>query len=132
MFEGELFITGRIKDLLIVDGSNHYPDDIESTIQEITGGRVVAIAVPDADGEKLVTIVEFASWGHSGQEAIDKLRSVKREITSAISRAHRVRVADVVLVATGSIPVTTSGKVRRSSCVERYRNDGFTRLDRSA
>ncbi|MCV7112308.1 AMP-binding protein, partial [Mycolicibacterium setense] len=47
MFEGELFITGRIKDLLIVDGSNHYPDDIESTIQEITGGRVVAIAVPD-------------------------------------------------------------------------------------
>ncbi len=132
MFEGELFITGRIKDLLIVDGSNHYPDDIESTIQEITGGRVVAIAVPDADGEKLVTIVEFASWGHSGEEAIDKLRSVKREITSAISRAHRVRVADVVLVATGSIPVTTSGKVRRSSCAERYRSDGFTRLDRSA
>ena len=45
--EGELFIMGRIKDLLIVYGRNHYPDDIESTIQEITGGRAAAIAVPD-------------------------------------------------------------------------------------
>ena len=44
--DGELFIVGRIKDLLIVDGRNHYPDDIEATIQEITGGRVAAIAVP--------------------------------------------------------------------------------------
>ena len=46
IFDDELFITGRIKDLLVVYGSNHYPDDIEATIQEITGGRVVAIAVP--------------------------------------------------------------------------------------
>ena len=45
--DGELFIIGRIKDLLIVDGRNHYPDDIEATIQEITGGRVAAISVPD-------------------------------------------------------------------------------------
>ena len=43
---GELFIIGRIKDLLIVDGRNHYPDDIEATIQEITGGRVAAISIP--------------------------------------------------------------------------------------
>ena len=42
--DGELFIVGRIKDLLIVDGRNHYPDDIEATIQEITGGRVAAIS----------------------------------------------------------------------------------------
>ena len=45
--EGELFIIGRIKDLLIVYGRNHSPDDIEATIQEITRGRCVAIAVPD-------------------------------------------------------------------------------------
>ena len=45
--DGELFIIGRIKDLLIVDGRNHYPDDIEATIQEITGGRVAAISIPD-------------------------------------------------------------------------------------
>ena len=129
IFEGELFITGRIKDLLVVDGANHYPDDIEATIQEITGGRVVAIAVPDDRTEKLVTIIELTKSGHTDEEAIDRLRTVKREVTSAISRSHRVRVADVVMVALGSIPVTTSGKVRRSACVERYLNHEFTRLN---
>src|SRR5262249_6199716 len=115
IFEGELFITGRIKDLLIVDGSNHYPDDIEATIQEITGGRGVAIAVPDDRTEKLVTIVELMKRGHTDEEAMDKLRAVKREVTSAISRSHCLRVSDVVMVPPGSIPVTTSGKVRRSA-----------------
>ncbi|BBX97595.1 AMP-binding protein [Mycobacterium lacus] len=129
IFEGELFITGRIKDLLVVDGSNHYPDDIEATIQEITDGRVVAIAVPDDSGEQLVVIIELTQRGYTDAEATDGLRAVKREVTSAISRSHRVRVADVVMVAPGSIPVTTSGKVRRSACVERYRNHEFTRLD---
>jgi acyl-CoA synthetase (AMP-forming)/AMP-acid ligase II len=129
IFEGELFITGRIKDLLVVDGSNHYPDDIEGTIQEITGGRVVAIAVPGDTTEKLVTVVEITKWGHTREESIDKLRTVKREVTAAISRSHRVRVSDVVMVAPGSIPVTTSGKVRRSACVERYLSSEFTRLD---
>ena len=122
-------ITGRIKDLLVVDGANHYPDDIEATIQEITGGRVVAIAVPDDRTEELVTIIELTKSGHTDEEAIDRLRTVKREVTSAISRSHRVRVADVVMVALGSIPVTTSGKVRRSACVERYLNHEFTRLN---
>ncbi|BBX72814.1 AMP-binding protein [Mycobacterium shinjukuense] len=122
IFEGELFITGRIKDLLVVDGSNHYPDDIEETIQEVTGGRVVAIAVPDDRTERLVVIVELATRGNT-------VRAVKRAVTSAVSRAHRVRVADVVLVALGSIPVTTSGKVRRSACVQRYLNHEFARWD---
>lgn len=132
MFEGELFITGRIKDLLVVDGSNHYPDDIEATIQEITGGRVVAIAVPDDRTEQLVTVIEVTKWGHPDAEASERLRTLKREVTSAISRLHRVRVADVVMVAPGSIPVTTSGKVRRSACVERYLNQEFTRVDGAA
>ena len=56
--DGELFIVGRIKDLLIIRGRNHYPEDIEATVQEITGGRVAAIAVPVDSTEKLVTVVE--------------------------------------------------------------------------
>ena len=52
MSDGELFIVGRIKDLLIVDGRNHYPDDIEATIQEITGGRAAAISVSDNQTEQ--------------------------------------------------------------------------------
>lgn len=132
IFEGELFITGRIKELLVVDGANHYPEDIEATIQEITGGRVVAIAVPDDRTEKLVTIIELMKRGRTDEEEKNRLRTVKREVSSAISRSHRLRVADVVMVAPGSIPVTTSGKVRRSASVERYLHHEFSRLDAMA
>ena len=127
MFEDELFIIGRIKDLLIVDGRNHYPDDIEATIQEITGGRVAAISIPDDASEQLVAIAELKKQGSPNNEAL--LNTVKREVTSAISMTHSVRVADLVLVPPGSLPITTSGKVRRSACVERYRLDEFSRLD---
>jgi long-chain fatty acid adenylase/transferase FadD26 len=130
--DGELFIIGRIKDLLIVDGRNHYPDDIEATIQQITRGRVAAISVPNETAEQLVAIAELKSRGGSDEESMLKLRSIRREVTSAISNTHRVRVADLVLVPQGSIPITTSGKVRRSACVERYRRDEFERLDVSA
>jgi long-chain fatty acid adenylase/transferase FadD26 len=127
--DGELFIVGRIKDLLIVDGRNHYPDDIEATIQEITGGRVAAISIPADGGEQLVAIVEQKKRGGSDEEALHRLHDIRRQVTSAISRSHGVRVADLVLVALGSIPITTSGKVRRSECAERYRRGEFVRLD---
>ena len=129
MSQGELFIVGRIKDMLIVDGRNHYPDDIEATVQEITGGRVAAISIPDERTERLVAIVELKKRGGSDEEALHRLRTVKREVASAIKKSHSVRVADLVLVPPGSIPITTSGKVRRSACVERYRQDEFSRLD---
>ena len=60
-----------------------------------------------------------------------RLRTIKREVTSAISHSHSLRVADLVLVPPGSIPITTSGKVRRSACVERYRQDEFEPLGRA-
>ena len=130
--EGELFIIGRIKDVLIVDGRNHYPDDIEATIQEITGGRVAAISVPNDGGEQLVAIVELKKRSSSNHEILERMRAVKREVTSAISKSHGLRLADLVLVPPGSIPITTSGKVRRSACGERYRQDEFSRLDTPA
>jgi acyl-CoA synthetase (AMP-forming)/AMP-acid ligase II len=126
---GELFIIGRIKDLLIVYGRNHSPDDIEATIQEITGGRCAAIAVPDDHTEKLVVIAECKKRGDSHEDAMERLAVVKRESTSAISNSHGISVADLVLVGPGSIPITTSGKVRRAACVDQYRSDDFVRLD---
>ncbi len=129
IFEGELFVTGRLKDLLVVDGSNHYPDDIEATIHEITGGRVVAISIPGDHTERLVAIIELNNRAHTDQKAVDKLRAVKREVAWAISDSHRLRIADLVPVPPGNIPITTSGKVRRSACVERYLRQEFTRLD---
>jgi fatty acid CoA ligase FadD28 len=127
--DGELFIVGRIKDLLIVYGRNHSPDDIEATIQGITKGRCVAISVPDHHTEKLVAIIELKNRGESPEDAMDKLASVKSEVTSAISTLHGLSVADLVVVPPGSIPITTSGKVRRAACVEQYRQDQFARLD---
>jgi acyl-CoA synthetase (AMP-forming)/AMP-acid ligase II len=127
--DGELFVVGRIKDLLIVYGRNHSPDDIEATVQEITGGRCAAIAVPDNHTEKLVVIIELKKRGDSPEDAMEKLGVVKEEVTSAISKTHGLSVADLVVVEPGSLPITTSGKVRRATCVERYRNYDFTRLD---
>jgi long-chain fatty acid adenylase/transferase FadD26 len=129
--EGELYIIGRIKDLLIVDGRNHYPDDIEATTQEISGGRVAAISIEDGRTERLIVIAELKDKGNT-QEMRDRLRDVRAQVTSAISKSHGLRVADLVLVPPGSIPITTSGKIRRSSCVEVYQQDDFSRLDSTA
>ena len=128
--EGELFIIGRIKDLLIVYGRNHSPDDVEETIQEITHGRCVAIGVPDDGGvEKLVAIVELKKRDESDEAAMHRMGAVRREVSAALSRTHGLSVADLVLVSQGSIPITTSGKVRRKDCIQLYLHDEFTRLD---
>jgi long-chain fatty acid adenylyltransferase FadD28 len=129
VFDDELFIIGRIKDLLIVYGRNHSPDDIEATVQEITRGRCAAIAVPDAHTEQLVVIIEVKKRGDSDEEVMQKFGVIKRDVTSAISNSHGLGVADLVVVAPGSIPITTSGKVRRAACVEQYRQDQFARVD---
>ncbi|MET0456342.1 MAG: AMP-binding protein [Mycobacterium sp.] len=127
--EDELFIVGRIKDLLIVYGRNHYPEDIEATVQEITGGRVAAISVSVDHMEKLVTFIELKKRGETAEEVMAKFGVVKNDVTAAISAAHGLNAADLVLVAPGSIPTTTSGKVRRAACVEQYRSGQYARLD---
>ena len=82
--DDELFIVGRIKDLLIVYGRNHYAEDIEATVQEITGGRVAAISVPGGSAPR--------SWSPSSssrsaatprQDARSKLGAVRNDVTSA-------------------------------------------------
>ncbi len=77
LFDDELYLVGRIKDLLIVDGRNHYPDDIEGTVAEFTGGRVAAISVDDDASERLVVIAEL-------KKQIDPaaLEAVTQQVTS--------------------------------------------------
>ncbi|ORB12039.1 AMP-binding protein [Mycobacterium noviomagense] len=129
IFSDDLFIVGRIKDLLIIRGRNHYPEDIETTVQEITRGRVAAISVPLDSTEQLVTVIELKKRGDSTEEAMHWLTRVKSDVISAVSNAHGLTVGDLVLVPPGSIPTTTSGKIRRAACVEQYRQDQFARLD---
>jgi fatty acid CoA ligase FadD21 len=128
--EGELFIVGRIKDLLIIRGRNHYPEDIEATVQEVAQGRVAAISVQVDSTEQLVTVIEVKKKrGEANEDLRHRLSGVRSDVTSAISNAHGLNVGDVVLVPAGSIPTTTSGKIRRAACVEQYRQDQFARLD---
>lgn len=129
IFCGELFIVGRIKDLLIIRGRNHCPEDIEATVQKVTGGRVAAVSVPVHGTETLVAVIELKKRDDSPEAARRGLSRVKSEVTSAISNAHGLHVGDLVLVPPGSIPTTTSGKIRRAACAELYRADQFTRLD---
>jgi acyl-CoA synthetase (AMP-forming)/AMP-acid ligase II len=126
--DGELFIVGRIKDLLIVRGRNHYPDDIEATVSAVSGGRAAAISVQDDTTEQLVVVFEVKERA-TPEETQEKLTSVRDEVTSAISQAHGITAADLVLVARGSLPITTSGKIRRQSCAELYRQGSFVRMD---
>jgi fatty acid CoA ligase FadD21 len=130
IYEGKVFIVGRIKDLLIIRGRNHYPEDIEATVQQIAQGRVAAISVPVDSTEQLVTVIEVKKKrGEANEDLRHRLSDVRSHVTSAISNAHGLNVGDVVLVPAGSIPITTSGKIRRAACVEQYRHDQFARLD---
>ncbi|WP_292988317.1 fatty acyl-AMP ligase [Mycobacterium sp.] len=127
---GELHITGRIKDLIIVDGRNHYPQDVEATTAEaspkVRSGYVAAFSVPanelpgasaDEVGERVVIVAERAPGAGRGD-----LQPVVDEIRAAVSRRHRLPLADVRLVAAGVIPRTTSGKLARRACRALYLN----------
>jgi len=129
--DGELYITGRIKDLVIVDGRNHYPQDIESTAAEasesVRSGFVAAFSVPSGElpasadepvtgaGERLVIVAERAPGAGKADP-----QPVTEAIRAAVSRCHALPVADVRLVAAGAIPRTTSGKLARQSCRAAY------------
>lgn len=71
----------------------------------------MAISVPDEGTEKLVASIELKRRGHSDEDAMDKIVAVKRGVNSAISDPHGFAVADLVVVAPGSIPITTSGRL---------------------
>jgi long-chain fatty acid adenylase/transferase FadD26 len=103
------------------------------SVVEIMCGFTRALVRPEGyrallmNGENATSEVPADSW--DGEEALHRLRTVTQEVTSAIKKSHGVRVADLVFVPPGSLPTTTSGKVRRSACVEQYRQDEFSRLD---
>jgi acyl-CoA synthetase (AMP-forming)/AMP-acid ligase II len=132
--DGQLYLTGRLKDLIIVDGRNHYPHDIETTVSHASGGirtgyvaafSVSADALDTPDGsaaEQLVVVAERAAGGGRTDPA-----EVEAAVRAAVSREHHLRVADLRLVAAGSIPRTTSGKLARNACRAEYLAGRFSR-----
>lgn len=138
--DGELYITGRVKDLVIVDGRNHYPQDLEYSAQEsstaLRTGFVAAFAVP----ANQLPVEVFAQNSHSGltfdpDDASEQLVVVAERATgagkldpgpiadtvrAAIAQRHGVTVRDLLLVPAGSIPRTSSGKIARRACKAEY------------
>jgi fatty acid CoA ligase FadD32 len=137
--DGDLYITGRVKDLVIIDGRNHYPQDLEYSAQEasraLRTGFVAAFSVPanqlpaevfenthaglkhdpDDSSEQLVIVAERAAGAHK----LD-LAPVVDDIRAAIAVRHGVTVRDVLLTAAGAIPRTSSGKIGRRACRAAY------------
>ncbi|PXX71229.1 acyl-CoA synthetase (AMP-forming)/AMP-acid ligase II [Nocardia tenerifensis] len=127
--ENQLYVTGRRKDLIIVDGYNHYPSDLEASAMAahpaLRPDRCVAFQVLDGETPALVLVAEL-DRGQTPDDA-DKL-----EIIAAVRRAvgehNGLRLDDVVLVTAGSIPLTSSGKVRRFIVRDQYRDGALTPL----
>lgn len=76
-----------------------------------------------------MTVVEVKGSTDLDDEAIRRLSAVRSDVTAAIANAHGLSVADLVLVPFGSIPTTTSGKIRRAACTVQYQQEQFVRLD---
>jgi long chain fatty acid CoA FadD26 len=119
--DGQLVVTGRLKDLIVVDGRNHYPQDVEATVQEahpaVRRDRLAAFAVPGPEGERAAVVAEHART--TGLAEID-VPALVRAVRAAVSARHGLRLADVVLVPPGAVPRTSSGKVSRTLARERY------------
>lgn len=123
MLNGELFVTGRIKDLMIIHGVNVYPQDVELTAQRVSshlrlnsGG---AFMVGDYKKEKLVLVQEVERH-LKPEEDPETVNKIFRDIRSAIALEHEIPIDVIVLIKQGSLPKTSSGKVQRHACRAGY------------
>ena len=114
--DGELFVTGRLKDLIIIRGRNHYPQDIELTVEQshpaLQAGCGAAFAV-EVEGEERLVVVASVERSYLRRLVVDE---VVRAIRKAVSEQHELQVYAVLLLKTGSIPKTSSGKIQHHAC----------------
>jgi len=114
---GELYVTGRKKDLMIVGGRNLYPQDIERSAMKAHEAveNCASFTIDTAEGERVIVLAEVKRGLRNG-----KLSPVRGAIQRALLEEHDVSIADLVFVNPLSIPRTSSGKVKRFSCREHY------------
>ncbi|NKQ58999.1 fatty acyl-AMP ligase [Amycolatopsis sp. K13G38] len=113
---GELYLTGRVKDLIVLDGRNHYPQDIEATAAQahpsVRRDRVAAFGVSDERGEGVVVVAEW--------DARTGAKEVTRAVFRAVAAAHELSLRTVRLVGQGELPRTSSGKIARAAARKQY------------
>ena len=124
---GELVVTGRFKDIIIINGRNFYAEDIELTIREIhpalQADSAAAFAIEKSGLEQLVIVCEVKREHRNAN--VDE---VSRLIRRAIAENHELAVHDIVLIKPLSIPRTTSNKIQRSACKDSYRKNELERI----
>lgn len=116
--DGELFVTGRIKDTIILRGHNYYPQDIEQTVQQcdrhLDNQVGAAFSVERQDGERLVVVQEVRRTKKLDAQGL--LKSIRR----SVQQEHQIRPVAVALVPRGAVPKTSSGKIRRAAYKSQY------------
>jgi acyl-CoA synthetase (AMP-forming)/AMP-acid ligase II/acyl carrier protein len=121
IFEKQLFVTGRLKNLIIIRGRNHYPEDIEQTInaayEGLRTGYCAAFSIEVEDQDQLVVVQEVEPRNRD----LDTEAAI-RAIRTAIAQRHELEVYSVVLIKAGTVPKTSSGKTRRAACRQLYLN----------
>ncbi|MFD8913584.1 fatty acyl-AMP ligase [Streptomyces sp. NPDC059575] len=119
---GQLHVTGRLKDVIIRKGRNHYPQDIELSAEHSVSGLrpncAAAFSCDDGTHERLVVVVEADGrvLNSLGAEALH------RHVRDAVREAHRITPDEVLVVRRGALSKTSSGKVQRRACKRRYEN----------
>lgn len=139
--EGNLFVAGRLKDVIILDGRNHYPQDIEATVEQshpaLRPGGAAAFAI-EVDGyERLAIVAEVERRGGRARggelSAAERPAPLADEIVKTIRRAvsenHEIRVHDLTLLKPGGVPKTSSGKTQRHACRANFLNGAFAAWD---
>ncbi|WP_251018925.1 fatty acyl-AMP ligase [Streptomyces sp. ISL-11] len=127
LLDGELYITGRLKDLVVIAGRNLYPQDIEHSVREahdkLRGSAV--FSVPGETGEELVVVAEYRGTARQLAAEADEVLDA---VVAAVTAEHGVRPADVHFGPVGAIPMTTSGKVRRDATRKAYAQGTLKKL----
>ena len=132
LLDGELVVCGRIKDVIIVGGRNVYPQDVEKAVGGVDGvraGNVVAFGVDGRHGAQQVVVVAEASVPSAGTSEVARWAAqLERAVVGAVTDSVGVPPKEVVLVAPGTVPKTSSGKLQRSACRAQFTDGSLARL----
>ncbi|HEY8545450.1 MAG TPA: AMP-binding protein [Acidimicrobiales bacterium] len=124
LVDGELVVCGRIKDVIIVGGRNVFPEDVERAVGLIDGvraGNVIAFGATGARGREALVVV--------AETRADDFADLRHRVAERVVEVVGVPARDIVLVAPGTLPKTSSGKLQRSLCKRRYEDGQLVLVD---
>lgn len=124
--KGDLFVTGRRKDLMIFEGRNHYPQDIERTVSRchpsIRDGQVGVFSISESGSERLIVVCEVEKTADLDEHSL--FQSIREQTLLE----HDLRIQAICLLRTGTIPKTSSGKIQRHACKRQYLESTLTTI----